>query len=89
MDNDGDDADAVDRRFRHPVEEEDAVEDVDQPTDVVGVELVETLLKVFFFARLIFILDGRKEKGATKFHQRTFFRLTFFQQNPNAYNLKN
>ena len=48
MDDDGDDADAVDRRFRHPVEEEDAVEDVDQPTDVVGVELVQTLLKVFF-----------------------------------------
>lgn len=47
MDDDGDDADAVDRRFRHPVEEEDAVEDVDQPTDVVGVELVETLLEFF------------------------------------------
>ena len=65
MDDDGDDADAVDRRFRHPVEEEDAVEDVDQPTDVVGVELVETLLE-FFFARLIFFLDGRKEKRAPR-----------------------
>ena len=47
MDDDGDDADAVDRRFGHPVEEEDPVEDVDQAADLVRVEFFQAFLKIF------------------------------------------